>query len=115
MSLQIEYHQNNQIKSEVFKNNNKKEGEYKEYYDNGQLYIKCYYIDDLLNGEYIKYINNNKIIVICNYTNDILNGKYMQHHLSYSDDNDYYISIYRIINYKNGKVESEYKEYKYKF
>ena len=44
------YYDNRQIKSEVFINNGKKEGIYKQYHYNGNLSFECDYISGKLNG-----------------------------------------------------------------
>ena len=51
-----EYYPNNIIKSEVFVNNGKKEGDYKEYDQDGQILVECNYINDRLEGIYKEYV-----------------------------------------------------------
>jgi len=53
VGIQRTYRASGKVKSEVFMNNNKKEGKYKKFYMNGQIKIICNYINDNLNGELV--------------------------------------------------------------
>ena len=46
----VYYYENGNKSSEVFVNQGKKNGEYKEYYENGSLKLKGYYYNDTLSG-----------------------------------------------------------------
>jgi antitoxin component YwqK of YwqJK toxin-antitoxin module len=50
VGVQREYYQSGALKSEIFVNAGKKEGEYKAYHSNGQLYNICNYINDKKEG-----------------------------------------------------------------
>jgi hypothetical protein len=121
MSIEYTYHDNHNIKSEVFVNNGKREGCYKEYYDDNKLKIICYYIDGMIEGKYIKYIYHHEYhseylcelyecdefefeYEIYNYINNKKNGPYIK----YNNCND----ILQICNYINDKIEGIYKIYK---
>ena len=133
VGVQREYYESGKLKSEVFVNAGKKEGEYKDYYDydydksyydydksyydndndnelskdsinsSEQLFRIGNYIDDKLQGECREYYVNGELSVICNYINHKLQGEYK----SYYDNRE----LLEICNYINDKKEGEYKSY----
>ena len=62
-----EYYQLDKLKSEVFVNAGKKEGEYKLYDSNGQLLSICNYINNKIEGEYKSYWGNGQLSEEVNY------------------------------------------------
>ncbi len=99
------YYHDGSIKSEVYENNGKKEGIYKEYNLIQKIKIECNYIDNKLNGVYKEYFNNGKLYKECNYIDDKLEGKCYV--------NNTYSKIEAF--YKDGELNGFYRETKIQY
>ncbi len=84
----------NQLRTENFYINNKKEGLWKTYYESGQLWYKLSYKNGLAEGQYIQYFKDGKPKFVGDYKDNIKVGKWL-HYNEYSVDT---------VSYKNGKI-----------
>ncbi|WP_096431274.1 toxin-antitoxin system YwqK family antitoxin [Labilibaculum antarcticum] len=114
----VTYHENGKVKSESFKLNNQRHGEYKSYYTNGCLEVRAYFKKGIQDSIQQYYNEDGIIMQTSNYRNGIVCGELLVYEMGKLSCKQSYIirndSSYlnQVIDYtENGKIDIERSNY----
>jgi len=114
----VTYHENGKIKSESFKLNNQRHGEYKSYYTNGCLEVRAYFKKGIQDSIQQYYNKDGIIEQISHYRNGIICGELLVYEMGKLSCKQSYIirndSSYlnQFIKYtENGKIDNKTSNY----
>jgi hypothetical protein len=101
--VEKEYYSNGQVKSKIYLENGKLDGEAKFYYKNGQLKFTKKFENGKLNGELKGYYKNGKVKEVGQFNHGQQNGMIKWYYKNGQ--------LKRVNEYKNGKMDGIIKEY----